>query len=117
MVDKRILVAGEIAVNSEAYQNLSTLCENFRSRFSATPEEKAAADYLAAKLTDYGLQNVRIEPFDQYGYEDGKLTKLWSWKRESASFELVSPLQISISCNSLPKSTQLSKTLFVSYMS
>jgi len=102
--NKRRLVAGDIAVNSEAFENLSTLCESFGSRFSATPEEKAAADYLAIKLTEYGLHNVHVESFDQFGWVCGEMTKLWNWKRGSASFDLVDPLPIMIPCYSLPNS-------------
>jgi hypothetical protein len=55
------LVAGEIAIHSKAFENLTMLCDQFGSRFFATPEEKTAAEFLAEKFREYGLQNVTVE--------------------------------------------------------
>ena len=88
---KRVLVAGEIATNSEAFKNLVTLCDKFGSRFFATQEEKDSADFLAMKLREYGLQNVQVEPYTHFGWKDGEFTELWSWERGTASLELVKP--------------------------
>jgi hypothetical protein len=76
-------VAGEIVVNSEAGENLSTFCDRFGSRFFATQEEKDAAEFLATKLRTYGLQSVRTEANTEYGWENGKQVALWSWRREA----------------------------------
>ena len=97
MDNRSILVAGEIAVRSEAYDNLITLCDEFGSRFFATKEEKAAADFLAAKLREYGLQNVQVEPYTNAGGKEG----LWSWQRETASLALMEPKKHVLSCISL----------------
>jgi hypothetical protein len=99
--DKDLLVAGEILVNSEAYENLTMLCDRFGSRFFATQQEKDGAEFLASRLRAYGLQNVRLEPYTDFGWVDGRLTKLWSWKRETASLELLKPVTQQFSCVSL----------------
>lgn len=101
MDSRQLLVAGEIAVNSEAFENLTTLCDKFGSRFFATQEEKAAAEFLAKKLSGYGLQNVQVEPSTLLGWKDGGLTKLWSWKRQTASLEILEPLHQRLPCISL----------------
>lgn len=98
MPNKHALVAGEIATNSESFENLATLCDRFGSRFFSTQEEKAAADFLAAKLSEYGLQNVRVEPFTLFGWKDGELAKLWSWKRGTASLQLSEPVHQRLPC-------------------
>ncbi len=100
-MNKRILVAGEIAVNSEAYNNLCILCDQFGSRFFATSEEKASADFLAKKLHEYGLQNIQVEPYTLFGWNEGEFKQLWSWERGTASLEIVEPVQQQLSCISL----------------
>lgn len=99
--NREILVSGEIAVNSEAFENLTVLCDKFGSRFFATTEEKAAADFMVKKLREYGLQNVQLDPSTLFGWKDGKLIKLPSWKRGDASLELIEPLPQKLSCISL----------------
>lgn len=97
-------MAGEIVVNSEARENLSALCDRFGSRFFATQEEKDAAEFLATKLRTYGLRSVRTEAYTEYGWENGKQVALWSWRRESAALELLSPVQRQLPCFSFANS-------------
>jgi hypothetical protein len=101
MDHKNALVAGEIIVNSEAHEILGTLCDRFQSRFFATPEEREAAEFLAAKFRAYGLQNVRLEPYCDWGWISGDLRKLSSWRRQSASLQLLAPQARQLSCLSL----------------
>lgn len=95
------LVAGELAIHSKAFENLTVLCDQFGSRFFATPEEQASAEFLAIKFREYGLQNVKVEPYTVAGWRDGNLTELWSWQRESASLELLEPMSQQMPCISL----------------
>ena len=99
--NKSLLVAGEIAINSEAYDNLTILCDEFGSRFYATSEEKKSADFMAKKFIEYGLKNVKVEPSTLFGWKDGKLTNLWSWKRGTAYLELVEPIHQKLPCISM----------------
>ena len=101
MENKDVLVAGEIFVNSEAYENLTMLCDAFGSRFFATQEEKDGAEFLASRLRAYGLQNARLEPYRDFGWVNGQLKKLWSWKRETASLDLLKPVKQQFPCFSL----------------
>lgn len=94
-------MAGEIAVNSEAFENLCELCDRFGSRFFATEEEKKAAEFLAYKFQQYGLENARAEPYSHWGWQDGKLTELWSWRRDTALLELLQPEARPLHCISL----------------
>lgn len=87
------LICGDAYTSFAAMENLSVLCDEFGSRFAGTPGEKQAADYMAAKLREYELSNVRLEPFQYTG-----------WQRGSASLEIISPIQKSIDCISLPHS-------------
>ncbi len=96
------LVAGEIAANSEAFEILPTLCDKYGSRFSFSQEEKASAEFIATKLREYGLQNVHIEPFSNFGWIDGEITELWKWQRGTASLEIVKPNHHQLHCISLP---------------
>jgi hypothetical protein len=109
-VEKRVSVAGEIVVNSEAFEVLSTLCDKFGSRFFATQEERESAKFLATKLQGYGLRNVGVEAYTKYGWENGELVDLWSWKRESAFLDLMEPIHRQMPCISLPYSPSTSDT-------
>jgi len=90
-LDQKIL--GDIYTSREAMDNLETLCDDFGSRFGGTEGEKRAADFLKAKMEEYGLTNVHLEPFDYLG-----------WERGSATLEIISPIQKAIPCITLPHS-------------
>jgi hypothetical protein len=99
--NRGISIAGEIVVNSEAPRNLSILCDKFGSRFFATKEEKDAAEFMVAKLRSYGLSDARTDPYSHFGWEDGNLIDLWSWKRMTASLDLLEPVKRELRCISL----------------
>ncbi len=86
-------IVGDVYTNSEAMDNLTTLCDEFGSRFGGTPGEKQAADFMKAKLEAYGLSNVHLEPIEYVG-----------WRRGETTLEIVSPIQKKIPCISLPHS-------------
>jgi len=86
-------VVGDIWVNGEAYQNLLVLCDEFGSRFAGTEGEKHAVDYMVKKLKEYGLDNVKADPFTYVG-----------WKRGRCKLELIEPIERELPAISLPLS-------------
>lgn len=96
-------LAGDAYTSFEAMDNLRVLCDDFGSRFGGTAGERLAADFLAQKLKDYGLENVQLEPFEYLG-----------WTRGQATLEVTHPISKTIDCISLPFSpaTSLSAELF-----
>jgi aminopeptidase YwaD len=90
-VDRQIV--GDIYTSNEAMDNLVVLCDEFGSRFGGTEGERRAAEFFKAKLEEYGLSNVHLEPVEYIG-----------WRRGEASLEVVAPIERTISCISLPHS-------------
>lgn len=76
-IDKALIA--QAWTSSEAYLNLEQLC-SIGSRFAGTPSETQARDYIAAKLREYGLDNVHTEAFEYLG-----------WYRGTCSLRVVSP--------------------------
>ncbi len=86
-------MVGDIYSSSESMDNLTILCDDFGSRFGGTAGEKQAAEFIKAKLEAYGLQNVHLEPIDYIG-----------WVRGAVTLEILSPVQITMDCITLPHS-------------
>jgi len=86
-------IVGDIYTSPEAMETLYSLCDDFGSRFGGSEGERWAAEFLAAKFEAYGLKNVHKEPI-----------AYTSWTRGDVTFEIVSPIQKSIPCISLPHS-------------
>ncbi|MFC1996712.1 hypothetical protein ACFLXI_03775, partial [Chloroflexota bacterium] len=86
-------IVGDIYTSPEAMDNLTILCDEFGSRFGGTEGERLAAEFIQAKLKEYGLKNVHLEPIEYLG-----------WMRGDARLEIISPIQKTISCISLPHS-------------
>jgi len=90
-IDQKI--AGDVYTSTEAMDNLIILCDDFGSRFGGTEGERQAAEFFQAKMEEYGLSNVRLEPIEYPG-----------WTRGEARLEITSPIQKAIPCISLPYS-------------
>jgi len=86
-------IVGDIYTSPEPMNNLSRLCDDFGSRFGGTEGERLAAEFIQFKFEEYRLKNVHTEPIEYLG-----------WKRGKASLEIVSPIEKSIPCISLPHS-------------
>jgi len=86
-------MVGDIYTSAEVMDNLSVLCDDFGSRFGGTEGERQAAEFIKAKLEEYGLSNVHLEPIDYLGWVRGKVT-----------LEIISPIQKTIPCITLPHS-------------
>jgi len=86
-------IVGDVYTSSETMDNLTILCDDFGSRFGGTEGERQAAEFFKAKMEEYGLSNVHLEPVEYVG-----------WTRGEARLEIISPVQKVIPCISLPHS-------------
>ena len=84
-------ILGDIWTTNEPYETLRRLCDEVGHRYAGSPSEKAGAQFLKAKMEEYGLQNVRLEEFPVAG-----------WERGSAALALVEPVQRDFSCVAMP---------------
>jgi hypothetical protein len=64
---------------------------------------------MAAKLRGYGLGDAKIEPYNHFGWKDGKLVDLWSWRRGTASLRLLKPMNQQLPCISLANAPSTSE--------
>ena len=88
-IDQRIV--GDIGTSRAVMDNLEVLCDDCGSRFAGTSGERQAAEFIAATLAGYGLENARLESYAYAG-----------WSRGRASLEILEPIQRSLPCISLP---------------
>ena len=86
-------IVGDIFTSTETMDNLITLCDDFGSRFGGTESERQSAEFFKAKMKAYGLSNVHREPVAYTG-----------WIRGEAKLEIISPVQKTIPCITLPHS-------------
>jgi Zn-dependent M28 family amino/carboxypeptidase len=95
-IDQQIV--GDVYTSTAAMDNLIILCDDFGSRFGGTAGERQAAEFIKAKLEEYGLRDVHLEPIEYIG-----------WTRGEAKLEIIHPIHKVIPCISLPHSppTQL----------
>ncbi|MFW6075879.1 MAG: M28 family peptidase [Chloroflexota bacterium] len=84
-------IVGTIWTSDNAYETLRELCDEIGHRFGGSESEKAGAEFLANKMKEYGLENVRIEEFP-----------MATWERGEAKMTLLEPVERDISCISLP---------------
>jgi len=84
---------GEIWTSDEINQNISYLTEELENRFSGTPQEREAAEYIKRKFGKYKLDNPALESFDILG-----------WKRGEAHFSLHGDPGIELDSIALPYS-------------
>ena len=86
-------MVGDVYTSSEVMDNLTVLTDDFGSRFGGTAGEQMAAEFMKAKMEEYGLQNVHLEPIEYIG-----------WRRGEVTFEIFSPVQKELPCITLPHS-------------
>ncbi|MFN3650439.1 MAG: M28 family peptidase [Armatimonadota bacterium] len=84
-------LVGDIYTSREVMDNLEVLCDDFGSRWAGSEGERLAAELFERKLAEYGLANVRREPFDYVG-----------WERGPASLRVITPVERELPCISLP---------------
>ncbi len=73
----------EVSEHSEAMQNLEYLSDNIGPRLTGSPLLKRANEWTAAKLKEYGLANVHLEPW----------TIAHSWTRGTARARVIAPAE------------------------
>lgn len=88
-LDKEIL--GEIWTSDEPWRNLVYLCDDLGHRFAGTDREHRAAEYLRARMIEYGLDNVRLEEFP-----------MASWERGPCQVTLTAPLERQLPAIAMP---------------
>ena len=74
-------IVSEIHDHSQAMDNLEYLSDEIGPRLTGSPQLKQANDWTAAKFREYGLTNVKLEPW----------TIAHSWTRGTAHARIVSP--------------------------
>jgi carboxypeptidase Q len=79
--DAQILT--EIRDHSQVMENLEYLSDEIGPRLTGSPQLKQANDWTAAKFREYGLTNVKLEPW----------TIAHSWMRGTARARIVSPAE------------------------
>jgi len=84
-------IIGDIWTTDESYEVLRQLCDEIGHRFGGSASEKAGAEFLKRKMEEYGLENVRLEPFQMAG-----------WERGSAALKLIEPVEKDYSCVAMP---------------
>lgn len=72
-VDKKILA--EVKDRSQVMKNLQHLCDVIGPRITGSPGLEKANRWAEAKMTEYGLTNVKLEPWEiPVGWERGTCT-------------------------------------------
>lgn len=84
-------VISEIWTSGDMMESLRYLCDDLGSRFGGTESEHQAAEYLQAKMREYGLKNVHLEEFPVY-----------TWERGACELTLTAPVERTISAIAMP---------------
>jgi len=79
-------ILSEVHEHSEVMQNLEYLSDNIGPRLTGSSQLKQANDWTAAKMKEYGLVNVHLEPW----------TIAHSWTRGTAKGRIVAPAEHSL---------------------
>jgi carboxypeptidase Q len=74
----------ESTEHSHVMRTLHMLTDRYGPRLTGSPQHEAAAKWAAATLTEWGLKNVRLEPW-KWGHP--------GWSTERASGFLLTPVQ------------------------
>ena len=90
-IDQKMV--GDVYTSNESMDVLTTLCDVYGSRFGGTEGERLSAEFMRDKMIEYGLQNVHLEEFPYV-----------AWHRGTTTLEIISPIQKTIPCISLPHS-------------
>jgi hypothetical protein len=74
----------EAMENSQVMKTLHVLTDRYGPRLTGSPNYEAAARWAAARMTEWGMKNAALEPWD-FGHV--------GWLNEKASGHLVSPIK------------------------
>lgn len=93
------LMVGDIYTSDEVMNNLLALCDGYGSRFAGSLQEKEAAEFIAKKLSEYGLPLVEQEAVNYTG-----------WRRGETVLKVVEPVERIVPCITLPHSPPVDLT-------
>jgi aminopeptidase YwaD len=88
-LDRRIL--GEVHGSTETMDNLVVLCDEYRSRWPGSGDDRAACEYMVGRLEEYGLESPHMEKFTHPG-----------WIRGTSRLTIMEPVERDIPCIALP---------------
>lgn len=74
----------EAEQRSEVMKHLHVLADRYGPRLTGSPNYEAAARWAAKRLSEWGLENVRLEEWD-FGHE--------GWSNERASGHIIAPVR------------------------
>ncbi|HTY61409.1 MAG TPA: M20/M25/M40 family metallo-hydrolase [Acidobacteriota bacterium] len=80
-------IRAEASSRTQVMHTLHVLTDRYGARLTGSPNYDAAARWAARQLTDWGLKNVRLEPWD-FGHP--------GWANERAEGRLVSPITVDL---------------------
>ncbi|HLG95135.1 MAG TPA: M20/M25/M40 family metallo-hydrolase [Bryobacteraceae bacterium] len=75
-------IKSEAFEHSQVMDTLELLTDRYGPRLTASPEFKEAADWAAARLKEYGIENVHLEQWGPFGR---------SWSLEKFALEMTQP--------------------------
>jgi len=78
-------LAGEVWAQPRPYRNLVEMCDRFGPRFAGTAGYARAAEWLQARMREYGLVNVHGEALEHAG-----------WTRGEALLRVLSPYEVEL---------------------
>jgi hypothetical protein len=82
----------EEATNSQIMRTMHFLADVYGPRLTGSPNLKAAGEWAAKQMTEWGLQNAHLEPWD-FGHP--------GWVNERLTAHLISPVKDVLSCEVL----------------
>ena len=80
-------IRAEASSHTQVMHILHILADRYGPRLTGSPNHEAAARWAVKQLTDWGLKNVRLEPWD-FGHP--------SWANERAEGRMISPVSANL---------------------
>lgn len=65
--EMELKILGELWVHNKTYHNVATLVDTISTPFPGTEAERKAREFLVIKFTEYGLDDIRVDPFRYLG--------------------------------------------------
>lgn len=84
-----VALLGQAMISDEAVAVLRRLCERCGSRFAGSRDEWRAGQFLADRMAEIGLANVRLEDFPFLAWQRGRRAKLRTTSPRRRSFDAI----------------------------
>ncbi len=88
-IDRQII--GDLYLSREGAKFVEDLVNGYGARFGGSDEERAAAEFIRAKLESFGVDKAWTEPFECMG-----------WTRRETKLTVVGPVEQEMDCIALP---------------